>query len=95
MLLQLARDTNRIKGNKAEIEKLLTHDELARLIGSSRQTFITTLNVFEKKELIFITKKEIIINNITDLKKFGKEDIISYYCLPISFNSSKCFFIIS
>ena len=36
----------------AVIEKFLTHDDIAKLIGSSRQTVTTTLNQFEKQKLI-------------------------------------------
>lgn len=71
-LLQLAADNNSIMDNKAVLEKFLTHDDMARLIGSSRQTVTTTLNQFEKEHLISISKKEIILNNISAIKKIGE-----------------------
>ena len=72
LLLQLAADHNGIKNNTAVIEKFLTHDDIAKLIGSSRQTVTTTLNQFEKLELISISKKEITINDINKFKKIGE-----------------------
>lgn len=72
LLLQLATDTNAITGNTAVIEKFLTHDDIAKLIGSSRQTVTTTLNQFEKQKLITVSKKQIGINDISSLKKIAE-----------------------
>ena len=38
LLLQLAADNNSIADSRAVIHKFLTHDDLAKLIGSSGQT---------------------------------------------------------
>ena len=72
LLLQLAKDKNAVANNTAAIDKFLTHDDIAKLIGSSRQTVTTTLNQFEKENIISITKKEILINDIAGLKKIGE-----------------------
>jgi len=69
LLLQLAADNKSISGNQAVIDKFLTHDDIAKLIGSSRQTVTSTLNQFEKQELITISKKQILINDLSHLKK--------------------------
>ncbi len=74
LLLQLAADNNSIVDNTASIDKFLTHDDIAKLIGSSRQTVTTTLNQFEKQELITISKKHIIINDISAFKKVSEAD---------------------
>jgi CRP/FNR family transcriptional regulator len=71
-LLQLAADNNSISNNSAVIDKFLTHDDLAKLIGSSRQTVTSTLNQFEKQGLITISKKHISINDIGALKKIAE-----------------------
>jgi CRP/FNR family transcriptional regulator len=72
LLLQLAADSNSITGNTAVIDKFLTPDDIAKLIGSSRQTVTTTLNQFEKDKLITIAKKHIHLNNINFLKKVSE-----------------------
>jgi CRP/FNR family cyclic AMP-dependent transcriptional regulator len=72
LLVQLAIDNNNIKENKAVIAKFLTHDDIAKLIGSSRQTVTTLLNQFEKQELITISKKDIVIHDLTQFKKLGE-----------------------
>ncbi len=72
LLLQVAVDNNSIINNRAVIEKFLTHEDLAKLIGSSRQTVTTTLNQFEKQNLISITRKEICINDVALFKKIGE-----------------------
>ncbi|MEO7307306.1 MAG: Crp/Fnr family transcriptional regulator [Ferruginibacter sp.] len=72
LLLQLAVDNHSIGDNKTVIDKFLTHDDMARLIGSSRQTVTTTLNQFEKQDLITVSKNKIAINDIALLKKTGE-----------------------
>jgi CRP/FNR family transcriptional regulator len=72
LLLQLAKDKNAVVNNTAVIDKFLTHDDIAKLIGSSRQTVTTTLNQFEKENIITITKKEILINDMAGLKRTGE-----------------------
>jgi len=72
LLLQLAIDNKSITGNRAVIEKFLTHEDIAKLIGSSRQTVTTTLNQLEKDNLISISKKEISINDLVLFKKAGE-----------------------
>ncbi len=72
LLMQLAKDKNAMVNNTAVIDKFLTHDDIAKLIGSSRQTVTTTLNQFEKENIISITKREILINDVAGLKKTGE-----------------------
>ncbi len=72
LLLQLAADHHSIKENTAVIEKFLTHDDIAKLIGSSRQTVTTTLNQFEKQKLITISRKQISINDISSFRKIAE-----------------------
>lgn len=72
LLLQLVKDKNAVVNNTAAIDKFLTHDDIAKLIGSSRQTVTTSLNQFEKENIIKITKKEILINDVASLKKIGE-----------------------
>ncbi len=69
LLLQLAKDKNAVVNNTAVIDKFLTHEDIAKLIGSTRQTVTTTLNQFEKENIISITKKEILLNDVAALKK--------------------------
>jgi CRP/FNR family transcriptional regulator, cyclic AMP receptor protein len=75
LLIQLAADSNSINGNTAVIDKFLTHDDIAKLIGSSRQTVTTTLNKLEKNKLILIEKKHIHLNDISSLKKMSEAAI--------------------
>ncbi|MEO6253499.1 MAG: Crp/Fnr family transcriptional regulator [Ferruginibacter sp.] len=72
LLLQLALDNNSISDNSAVIDKFLTHEDISKLIGSSRQTVTTTLNQFEKLGLITISKNSITLNDIILLKKTGE-----------------------
>ncbi len=74
-LLQLAADNNSGINNMAVIDKFLTHDDIAKLIGSSRQTVTTTLNQFEKHKLITTSKKHLHINDINALKKIQEATV--------------------
>ena len=69
LLLQLAAESPRKQPDKISFEKYLTHEDMARLIGSSRQTVTTILNLLEEAQLIETGKKEIIIKDIGALKK--------------------------
>jgi CRP/FNR family transcriptional regulator len=72
LLIQLAVDNGSIKDNVAVVDKYLTHEDIAGLIGSSRQTVTTTLNQFEKQGLITISKKDISIHDVNQFKKTGE-----------------------
>ncbi len=49
----------------------LTHEELATMLGSSRQTITSTLNRFEKNNFIAIHKKQITILNFERLQELA------------------------
>ncbi|MFM9907812.1 MAG: Crp/Fnr family transcriptional regulator [Chitinophagaceae bacterium] len=51
------------------IDNFLTHDDIARLIGSSRQTVTVTLNLLELEGLIKISRKQIEIADISAIEK--------------------------
>jgi len=54
-------------GNKVSIENYLTQADIAQIIGTSRQTATQLLNEMEENQLIFYTRKEILIDDITKL----------------------------
>lgn len=68
LLIQLIQE-NDVKENSTSIERFLTHDDMAKLIGSSRQTVTTTLSQLEEQELVNITKSHFNIPDINLLKK--------------------------
>ena len=71
-LLQLSSQNGKATaGNTATIERFLSHDDFAKLIGSTRQTVTTILNQLSKvkEKLITISKTNICINDIAYCKK--------------------------
>lgn len=52
-----------------EIGLPLTHEELAKLIGSSRETVTSTLNDFSAEEIVEIKRKRVIIKELARLKE--------------------------
>lgn len=69
---QLALQQNVFNHNDAGnvIENFLTHDEIARLTGTSRQTVTTMIGVMESEGLIRVNRQQI---TIPDLKRLQKE----------------------
>lgn len=51
------------------MENFLTHDDIAKLIGSARQTVTTFINQLEDEGLVKITRKKIIIPDVKKLEK--------------------------
>ena len=54
-------------GNKVTIENYLTQADIAQIIGTSRQTATQLLNEMEENQLIFYSRKEILIDDISKL----------------------------
>jgi CRP-like cAMP-binding protein len=55
------------EGNKVTIENYLTQADIAQIIGTSRQTATQLLNEMEENQLIFYSRKEILIDDVTKL----------------------------
>ena len=64
----IAKNTGEKKGAEIVVNNYLTHQDIASIIGSSRQTVTTLLNDFEKKNLIHYTRNEMLIPDLALLK---------------------------
>jgi CRP/FNR family cyclic AMP-dependent transcriptional regulator len=58
-LLADYRDTAKWLGREVRIPNYLTHEEIAQLIGTSRQTVTTLLNGFKEEQVFNCSRKEI------------------------------------
>jgi CRP/FNR family transcriptional regulator len=67
LLLQLAENDGTVINNTASVARFLTHDDIARLIGSSRQTVTTFLNQLESMQLLIISKQKFFIPDVKRL----------------------------
>jgi len=74
-LLAEVRDTAKKIGNEVRIPNYLTHEEIAQLIGTSRQTVTTLLNMLKEENFCSITRKELCFYN-ADLSKTKIEPAI-------------------
>ncbi len=66
-LKQLLQDTakpKKVSQYQVVIPNYLTHEEIAHLIGTSRQTVTTLLNELEEAGICIYTRKEITFNNV-------------------------------
>lgn len=69
-LVMLAREEGETTdGEKFEIHNFLTHEDIAQLIGSSRQTVTTMLNELESAGFITVTRQLINIPSVKNLQK--------------------------
>ena len=69
-LVMLAREEGETTdGEKFEIHNFLTHEDIAQLIGSSRQTVTTMLNELETAGYITVTRQLINIPSVKNLQK--------------------------
>jgi CRP/FNR family transcriptional regulator len=70
LLLDLAHDYGRkLPSGERVIEMKITHQDLAGLIGSTRETTTTTLNHFRESGLIDFRRREIIVRDMEGLEK--------------------------
>lgn len=58
-----------LKGESFVMPNIFTHDDIARLIGSSRQTVATLMNEWEREGLIFSGKEELNVPDVKVMKK--------------------------
>ncbi|MFH1761218.1 MAG: Crp/Fnr family transcriptional regulator, partial [bacterium] len=69
VLLQLVREKGRRKKSVIVIENRPTHQEIADMAGSTRETVTRVLGKLQKNGAIIIDKKQIVITRIKDLKE--------------------------
>lgn len=62
-----AEREGKFEGNKVVVENYLTQNDIAQIIGTSRQTATLLLNEMEEKNLIYYNRKEIIIDDFSKI----------------------------
>ena len=72
-LIELAEENGRRVGDETLIDNLLTHQEMANLTATSRQTVTTVLNELREKNLIYFDRKRILIRNLVEFKAMNKQ----------------------
>ena len=68
-LIELGEDNGRKVGDETLIDNLLTHQEMANLTATSRQTVTTVLNELREKNLIYFDRKRILIRDLDAFKE--------------------------
>lgn len=61
LLVILAETHGRREGNRLVIDRKLTHDQIATIVGSTRQWVTMTLDKFQKKGIISMARQRIVI----------------------------------
>ena len=63
LLIIFADTQGRRQGNKLYIDRRITHDQLANIVGSTRQWVTMTLDKFQKKGVITVRRQQIVVEN--------------------------------
>lgn len=63
LLIIFADTSGRPEGNRLVIERKLTHDQLAAIVGATRQWVTMTLDKFQKRGLISVSRQCIVVEN--------------------------------
>ncbi|TAK55083.1 MAG: Crp/Fnr family transcriptional regulator [Bacteroidetes bacterium] len=70
-LIRYAEDFGKIKGGTVTIPSFLSHQEIAYLTATSRQTVTTVLNDLKTQRLIDFSRKEFAIKNFDKLRQLS------------------------
>jgi CRP/FNR family transcriptional regulator len=70
LLLQWAAD-GRISDGQVRLKLALTHEEIAQLIGTSRETVTRMLGEFRKKRILDLTGSTLLIHNLAALEQMA------------------------
>jgi len=68
----LSQAKSLVSGNKIQLHNFLTHEDIARLTATSRQTVTTLINKFAEEGLLEMDRKSIVIHDIKLLQKEAK-----------------------
>jgi CRP-like cAMP-binding protein len=60
-LVILAENHGRRDGNRLVIERKFTHDQIATIVGSTRQWVTITLDKFQKTGIISVARQTIVV----------------------------------
>lgn len=69
-ILEMAQKGSR-KGNGVEIPFSVTHQDLANMVGSARESVTRAINFFEEKGMLKMDRKSILLVSPGDLEKFA------------------------
>ncbi len=67
LLVILASTHGRADGERLVIERQLTHEEIACIVGGTRQWVTKTLDKLQKSGVISVTRKRIVVENVAKL----------------------------
>ena len=68
----LVQQSENPTGNAVKLANYLTHEDIARLTGTSRQTVTTLINQFTDEGLLDVDRKAITIRDVKQLQKLAK-----------------------
>jgi len=76
-LLLMAKDHGEVIGKHVIIEHNLTHQDMANLTATSRQTVTTILNDLKEEGILSIERKKVLVKDMAALKEFLETPLAS------------------
>ena len=70
LLIYLAQEYGVKNGKKVRIDLKLTQQELANMIGTTRETISRVINKFKEENIISSSKRKMVINDLNKLKEY-------------------------
>lgn len=67
LLLELGREYGKETEDGLQIDQKITHQEMANLIGSTRETISLTLSAFKRKELVQLFGRTVVLTDLEGL----------------------------
>lgn len=69
--LMLIQQQSASTDDRIVMQNFLTHEDIAHLIGSSRQTVTTLINELEQQDILQVTRQQITISSVKNLQRLS------------------------
>jgi len=73
LLLHLSKEPNGLAPRSRVIDKIFTHEEIAQMIGSSRETVTRLLTSLSRQQIIRVNSESIVISDRAALEDVAHE----------------------
>lgn len=73
LLLEWSKENGSQSSHSLQLDKVLTHEQIAQMICSSRETVTRLLAAFSRQQVIRVSSDNIVINDRLALEKFARD----------------------
>lgn len=73
LLISWVGDTTNGQSQEKILRSPFTHEEIAQMVGSTRETITRTLNALKRKEVLEVRGRTLIVKNVEELERLAQE----------------------